>query len=184
MTITTDYNKHRRPSHGSGQFNYSNTGSRNQARKDITAAQQLLHEEATQFNPRSIWGNPARNNLFNSGRGRSFDQYQSHFANKNEDNYLKNGSTGTTSRRNWQNTGNNPRSPPVQRQDPQPSRQYQPSRFFTPEISVFRRSSSQESGGLVPYEQQFPRTIDQSSSHAVRLTTKDQSINALSDLCP
>ena len=53
-----------------------------------------------------------------------------------------------------------------------------------PDNSVFRRSNSQDSSGFVPYEQRFPRTNDQSGSHTVRFTTTDDSINALSDLCP
>ena len=59
-----------------------------------------------------------------------------------------------------------------------------PSLSSTPNNSVFRRSSSQESGGFVPYEHRFPRTIDQSDFHAVRFTTTENSINVLSDLCP
>ena len=73
VTFTKDYNKRREPSHGSGQFNYNKTGSKNQARRDITDAQQSTYEEATQFYPRNNWDNPARNISFNSGRGRSFD---------------------------------------------------------------------------------------------------------------
>ena len=38
--------------------------------------------------------------------------------------------------------------------------------------------------GFVPYEQRFPRTNDQSGSHAVRFTKREDSINVLSDLCP
>ena len=120
----------------------------------------------------------------NSGRGRQFDQYQNQFVSRNDDKDYRNGSTGAPSRGTWQNIGSNSRSPSGQRRDPQPSRQYEPSRSSTPDNSVFRRSSSQESGGFVPYEQPFPRTIDQSGSHAVRFTTTDDSLNALSDLCP
>ena len=184
VTFSEDYNKRRGPSHGSGQFTYNNSGNRNQAGRDITDAQQLTYDGATQIRTRSNWGNPARNNTFNTGRGRPFNRYQNQFVTRKDDNDYRNGSTGAPSRRTWQNFGSNPRSPSGPRQDPQPNRQYQPSRSSTPDNSVFRRSNGQEFGGFVPYEQRFPRTNDQSSSHAVRFTTTDDSINALADLCP
>ena len=59
--------KRRGPSRGSGQFTYENTGNRNQAGRDITDAQQSTYDGASQFHPRSIWGNPAWNNTVNSG---------------------------------------------------------------------------------------------------------------------
>ena len=184
VTFTNDYNKRRGPSHGSGQLTYSNTRNRHRAGRDITDKQQSTYDGATQFHQRSIWGNPTRNNTFNSGRGQPFNRCQNQFVIRNDDNDYRNGSTGAPSRGTWQNTGTNPRSPTGPRRDPQPSRQYQPSRSSTPDSSVFRRSNSQESGGFVPYEQRFPRTNDQPSSHAVRFTTTEDSINALSDLCP
>ena len=183
VTFTNNYNKRRGPSHGSGQFTYSNTGNRHQAGRDITDTQQSTYDGDTEFHPRSNWGNPTRNNTFNSGRGRPFNRYQNQFVSRNDDNDYRNGSTGAPSRGKWQNIGSNPRSPSGPRRDPQPSRQYQPSRSSTPDNLVFRRSNSLESGIFVPYEQCFPRTKAQSSSHTVRFTT-DDSINALSDLCP
>ena len=170
--------------HGSGQFSYSNTGNRHQAGRDITDTQQSTYDGATQFHPRSNWGNPARNNTLNSGCGRSFNQYQNQFVGRNDDNDYRNGSTGSPSRGTWQNIGSNSRSPSGPRREPQLSRQYQPSRSSTPDNPVFRRYNSQESGGFVPYEQRFPRTNDQSNSHSVRFTTPEDSINVLSDLCP
>ena len=184
VTFTNDYNKRRGPSHGSGQFTYNNTGNRHQAGRDITDTQLSTYDGATQFHQRSNWGNPTGNNTFNSGRGRPFNRYQNQFTNNNDDNYYGNGPTGTPSRGTWQNIGTNPRSPSGPRRDSQSNRQYQPSRSSTPDNSVFRRSNSQESGGFVPYEQRFLRTNDQSSSHAVRFTTTDDSINAFSDLWP
>ena len=123
VTFTIDYNKRPRPSHGSGSFNCNNTWNRNQAGRDITDAQQLTYEGGTQFYQRINWGNPARNNSFNSGRGRPFDRYQNQFVNRNDDKYHRNGSTGTASRRTWQNIGTNPRSPSGPRRDTQPSQQ-------------------------------------------------------------
>ena len=184
VTFTNDYKKRRVPSHGSGQFTYNNIGNRNQAGRDITDTQQSTYDGATQFHPRSNWGNLPRNNTFNSGRGRPFNRYQNQLVNRNDDNDYRNGNTGAPSRGNWQNTGSNPRSPSGPRRDPQRNRQYQPSRSSTPDNSVFRRSNSQESGGFVPYEQRFPRRNDQSGSHAVQFTMTDDSINALSDVCP
>ena len=184
VTFTNDYNKRRGPSHGSGQFTYSNTGNRHQAGRDITDTQQSTYDEATQFHPRSNWGNPTRNNTFNSGRGRPFNRYQNQLVNRNDDNDYRNGSTRAPSRGNWQNIGSNPRSPSGPRRDPQQNRQYKPSRSSTHDNSVFQRSNSQESGGFVPYEQRFPQKNDQSDSHAVRFTTTEDSINVLSDLSP
>ena len=69
VAFTNDYNKRREPSHGSGPFNYNNTGSRNQARREITDAQQSTYDGATKSSPRNNWGNPARNISFNFGRG-------------------------------------------------------------------------------------------------------------------
>ena len=184
VTLTKTYHKRRRLSHGSAQFNYNNTGNRNQAGRDITAAQESTYEGATQFFPLNNWDNLVRSNSFISGRGRPFDRYQNQFLNRKDDNYHRNGSTGTPLRGTWENNGGNPRSLSFPRQDPQPIRRYQPSRSSTPENLVFRRSTSQESGGFVPFEQRFPRTKDPPSSHAVRFTTTEDSINALSDLCP
>ena len=156
VTFTNDYNKRRGPSHGSGQFTYNIFGNRHQAGRDITDTQQSTSDGAT----RSNWGNPTRNNTFNSGRGRPFNRYQNQFVSRSDDNDYRNGPTGAPSRGTWQNIGTNPRSPSGPRRDPQQNRQYQPSRSRTPDNSVFRRSNSQESGGFVPYEQRFPRTND------------------------
>ena len=182
--FTNDYNKRRGPSHGSGQFTYSNTGNRHQVGRDITDTQQSTYDGATQFHPRRNWINPTRNDTFYPGRGRPFNRYQNQFVSRKDDNDYRNGSTGEPSRGTWQNIGSNPRSPSGPRRKPQPSRRYQPSRSSTPDNSVLRRSNSHESGSFVPYEQRFPRTNDQSSSHSIRFTTTDDSINALSDLCP
>ena len=184
MTFRNDYNKRRGPSHGSGQFTYSNIRNRHQAGKDKTDTQQTTYDEATQFLPRSNWGNPIRNNTFNSGRGQPFNRYQNQFVSRNDDNDYRHGSTGAPSRGTWQSIGSNTRSPSGQRRNPQPIRQYQPWRSSTPDNSVFRQSNSQESGDFVPYKQRFPRTNDQSGSHEVRFTTTEDSINVLSDLCP
>ena len=183
-TFTNDYNKRRGPSQGSGQFTYNNIGNRHQAGRDMPDTQQSTYDGATQFHPRSNWGNSPRNYTFNSGGGRPFNRYQNQFFNRNEHNDYRSGFTGAPSRGNWKNIGSNPRSPSGPRRDPQQNRQYQPSRSSTPDNSVFRRSNSQESGSFVPYEQRFPRTYDQSVSHSVQFTTTDDSINALSDLCP
>ena len=184
VTSTNDFNKRRGPSHGSGQFIYSNIGNKHQAGRDITDTQQSTYDGVAQFHPQINWSNPTRNNVFNSGRGRPFNWYQNQFVSRNDDNDYRNGSTEAPSRGTWLIIGNNPRSPFGPRRDLQQSRQYQPSLSSTPDNSVFRRTNSQESGGFVPYEQRFPRTNDQSSSHTVRFTTTDDSINALSDLCP
>ena len=122
VTFTNDYNKRRGPSHGSGQFNCNNTGNRNPMRRDTTDTQPSTYEGATHFYQRSNWGNPGRNNSFNPSRGRPFDRYQNQFANRNDDNYHKNGSSGTPTRGTWQNIGTNPRSPSGPRQDSQPNR--------------------------------------------------------------
>ena len=98
VTFTNDYHKRRGPGHGSGQFNYNNTASRNPMRGDITDTQPSTYEGATPFYPRNNWGNPSRNNQFNSGRGRPFDRYQNQFANRNDDNYHRNGPTRTPTR--------------------------------------------------------------------------------------
>ena len=184
VTFTNDYNKRRGHSQGSGQSTYSNTGNRHQAGREITDTQQSTYYGATQFYPRSNWGNPTRNNTFNSGRGRPFSRYQNQFVSRNDDNDYRHGSTGAPLGGTWQNIGTNPRSPSGPRRDPQPSRQYQPSPSSTPDNSKFRRSDSQEFGCFVPYEQRLPRTNDQYSSHAVRFTTTDDPINAFSNLCP
>ena len=128
VTFTNDYIKRRGPSHGSGQFTYNNTGKKNQAGRDIIDTQQSTYDGATQFHRGSNWGNPTRNNTFNSGRGRPFNRYQNQFVNRNDDNDYRNGSTGAPSRGTWRNIGSNPRSSSGPRRDPQPSRHYQPSR--------------------------------------------------------
>ena len=184
VTFTNDSNKRGGSSHGSGQFTYNNIGNRHQAGRDIPDTQQSTYDGATEYHPRSNCGNPPRNNIFNSGRGRPFNRYQNQFVNRNDDNDYRNSFTGAPSRRNWQNIGSNPRSLSGPRRYPQQNRQYQPSRSSTPDNLVVRRPNSQETGGIVPYEQRFPRTNEQSGSDAVRLTTTDDSINALSDLCP
>ena len=107
VTFTNDYNKRRKPSHGSGQLNYNNTENRNQARRDTTDTQKSAFEGATQFYPRNNWGNPARNNSFNSGRGQSIDGYQNQLANRNDYNYLRNDSSGTPTKGTWQSIAAN-----------------------------------------------------------------------------
>ena len=144
----------------------------------------MTYDGTTQFHRRNICDNPARNNILNSARGQPFDRYQNQFVSRNDDNYHRNRSNGTPLRGTWQNIGTNPRSLSGPRGDPQPSRQCQPSRSRAPYISVFRQSNSQKSGSFVPYEQRFPRTNDQSGSHAVRFTITEDSINVLSNLCP
>ena len=109
--FTNDYNKRRRPSHGSDEFVYNNSGNRNQAGRDITGPQQSTYDGVTQFHPRSNWGNPTRKNSSISGRRRPFNQYQNQFLSRNDDNDYRNGSTGAPSRGTWQNIGTNPRSP-------------------------------------------------------------------------
>ena len=138
VTITSEYNKRRGPSHGSRQFIYNNTGYTHQAGRDIADTHQSTYDGATQFHPRNNWGNPTRNFTFNSGCGRPFNRYQNQFGSRNDDNYYRNGSTGAPSRGTWQNIGNNPRSLSGPRRDPQQNRQYQPRRSSTPDNSVFR----------------------------------------------
>ena len=72
LTFTNDYKKRRGLNHGSRQFTYNNTGNRNQAGRNITDVPQSTYDGATQFHPRSNWGNLTRNNSFNSGRGGPF----------------------------------------------------------------------------------------------------------------
>ena len=105
VTFTNDYKKLRGPSHGSGEFTYNNTGNRHQAGRDITDTHQSTYDGTTHFHPRSIWGNPTRNNTFNSGGGRPFNRYQKQFVSRNDDNDDRNGSTGAPSKRTWQNIG-------------------------------------------------------------------------------
>ena len=150
VTFTNDYNRRRGPSHGSGQFTYNNSGNRYQTGRDLPDTQQSIYDGATQFHPRSNWGNPTRNNTFNYGRGRQFNRYQNQFIRRNDDSDYGTDNTGAPSRGNWQNIGTNPRSPSGLRRDPPQNRQYQPSRSSTPDNLVFRRSNSQESGGFVP----------------------------------
>ena len=110
VTFTNDYNKRRGPSHGSGQFTYSNTRNRHQARRDITDTQQSTYDGATQFHPQSNCGNPTRNNTFNSSRGRPFNRYRNQFDSRNDENDYRHGSTEAPSRGTWQNIGSHPRS--------------------------------------------------------------------------
>ena len=124
VTLTNDYNERRGPSHGSGQFTYTNTGNRHHAGRDISDTQQLTYDGATQFHSRSNWANPTRTNTFNSGRERPFNRYQNQFVSWNDDNDYRNSSTGAPSRGTWQNIGSNPRSPSGPRRETQPSRQY------------------------------------------------------------
>ena len=124
VTFWNGYNKHRRNSLGSGQFKYEHTGSRNQVTWEMADLQQSTYEGATQLKLRNTWGNPAKNNSFNSGRGRSFQRYQNQFANRNDNNYHSNGSTGNPTNGTWQIFGINPRSASGSRRDAQPSRLY------------------------------------------------------------
>ena len=118
VTFTNDYNKRRGPSHGCGQFTYNNSGNGYQGGKDLPDTQQSTYDGATQFHPRSIWGNPTRNNTFSSGSGRPFNRYQNQFTRRNDDNDYGTGNNGAPSRVTWQNIGTNPRSPSGPRRDP------------------------------------------------------------------
>ena len=98
VTFTNEYYKRRGPSHWSGQFTYVKTRNRNQAETDIPDAQQSTCDGATKFRRRSNWDNTARNNTFNSDRGRSFDRYQNQFVSRRDANYHRNCSTAIPSR--------------------------------------------------------------------------------------
>ena len=123
-------------------------------------------------------------NSFNSGSGWLFDWHQNQLANRNDDKYHRNFSTGSPIRGAWQIIETYPRSPSGQRRDPQQKQQYHSSRYSTPDISVFRRTSDQGPSEFVPYEQWIPLTNEQPSSNAVGVTTKDDSIIELSVHCP
>ena len=86
VRFTNDYNKRRGPSHGSGQFTYNNIRNRHKAGRDIPDTQQSTYDGATPFHPRNIWGNPPRNDTFNSGRGGPLNRYQNQSVNRNDDN--------------------------------------------------------------------------------------------------
>ena len=46
------------------------------------------------------------------------------------------------------------------------------------------RSDNRSTTSFTPYEQKFPQNNNQTSSNVVRLTTTDDTINELSDICP
>ena len=151
VTFTNDYNKRPGPSNGSVQFTYNNIGNRHQAGRDIPDTQQSTYDGATQFHPRNNWGNPPRNNTFNSGRGdRSIDIRISSFT---EMMTMTIGTALPKPRREEtdRTLGAIHVLLLVRDKDPQHNRKYQPSRSKTPNTLVFRRSKSQKTGGFGPY---------------------------------
>ena len=184
VTFTNDYNKRRGPSHGSGQFTYSSTGNRHQAGRYLTDKQQLTYDGATQFHTRSNWGNLTRNNTFNSGRGRPFIPYQNQFVSRKDDNDYRNGSTGAPSRGTWQNFGaihvlfliRDEIHSQVDSISPRGQVHL-----------IIRNSDDPTAKNLAassPMNSPSRESMTKSGSHAVRFTTTDHSINALSDFCP
>ena len=87
-------------------------------------------------------------------------------------------------KRNWRNNGNFSRSPVTQTTNFSQSISNSEQRNDQPKNYVFRKSDNGFTTGFIPCEQEFPQNNNQTSSDVVRLTTTDDAINELSDLCP
>ena len=172
VMFTNEYIKRRRPSRGSGHFNYNKTGNQNHTRRNINDLNQQTDNAAIQFPARNTWNCSARKVSFNSFRGRSFDQYQNQSTNRNDDTYYRYGYSGN-SRGTWKSYGTYPRSPSGLRQDPRQNRQYQLSRPTTTDHSAFRQLNGHELSGFGPHDQRFPIKNDQLLSNASRFAATE-----------
>ena len=179
VTFTQDYNKKRGPYHGSEQWtrgqgfqrknqNYNNDRFR---RNSATTYQSFSPK------PNSAYGDNNPNN------GRSYDQRQNQSFNRNDGNRSRNGSFNN-SNGNWRNHGNFSRSPSTQRGDFSQNNSYRQPRTDQRNNSAFHRPGNRTTTSFTPYDQKFPQNNNQTASNVVRITTTDDTINEISDLCP
>ena len=171
VTFTQNYNKKRGPDHGSEQWtrgqdflrrnqNYENDGNR-------------------KFSPRPSFA--YENNLSNNRR--SYDQRPNQPFNRHDGNLPRNGSFNNSSE-NWRNNGKFFPSPLTQRRDFSQKNSNRHPRSDQHNNSAFRRSDNRPTTSFTSYEQKFLQNDNQISSNVVRLTTTDDTINEISDLCP
>ena len=131
------------------------------------------------FSPRPNFANG--NNHPNNGR--SYDQRQKQSFHRNDRSRSRNAFFNNQNGK-WRNNGNFSRCPPTPNRNFSQNNSYRQPKTGQPNNSAFRRSDNGPTIDFTPYEQKFPQDINQTSSNVVRLTTTDDTINEISDLCP
>ena len=179
VTFTQDYNKKRRPDHGSDQ------GARGQ---DFQRRNQNYNNDGFMRNSPPTYQSfsPRPNFAYRNDRPdnrRSYDQRPSQKINRSDANRSRNGSFNN-SNRNWRNNGSFSRSPTTQGRVYSQKCSYCQPGSDQPNNSAFRRSDNRPTTSLTPYKQKFPKKNNRTASNVVRFTTTDDTINEKSDLCP
>ena len=179
VTVTQDYNKKRRPDHGSEQWTKG---------QDFQKRNQNYNNDGPTRNFPTSYRNfsPMPNFVYETNylnKRRSYDQRPNQSFNRNDGNRSRNGSFSNQNG-NWRNNGNLSRSPSNPRRDFSQNKSYRQPRCNQPNNPAFRRSDNQPRTSFTPYEQKFPQNNNQTSSNVVRFTTTDDTINELSDVCP
>ena len=178
VTFTQDYNKKRRPDHGSEQWTRGQDFQRRNQNFTDDRFRRNSPNTYQNFSPRPNF--TYRNNSSNDRK--SYDQRPNQSFNRSGGNRSRNESF-TSQNGNWRNNGNFSHSPSNPRRDSQNNSYRQP-RNDQPNNSAFRRSDSRSTTSFTPYEQKFPQNNNQTSSTVVRFTTTDGTINELSNFCP
>ena len=179
VTFTQDYNKKRRPDHGSEQWTRGQDFQRRNQNFTNDSFRRSSPNTYQNISPRTIF--TFRNNSLNDRR--SYDHCLNQSFNRNDGNRSRNGSFNNQNG-NWRNNGNLSRSASNPRRDFSQNNSYRQPRGDQPNNSAFRRSDNRPTTSFTPYEQKFPQNNNQTSSNVVRFTTTDDTINELSDFCP
>ena len=179
VTFTQDYNKKRGPDHGSQQWTRGQDFQRRNNNYNNDKFRRYSPDNYQNFSPtpKFAYGNDHPDN------GRSFDQRPNQSSNRNDGNRSRNGSFNN-SNGNWRTNGNFSRSPSTQRRDFSQNNPHRQPRSDQPNNSAFRRSDNRPTTSFTPYEQKIPQSNNHTSSNVVRLTTTNDTINELSELCP
>ena len=151
VTFTQDYNKKRRPDHGSEQWTRGQDFRRRNRNFTNDSFGRSSLNAYQSFSPRPNFA--YRNN--NSNDRRSYDQRPNQSFNRSDGNRSRIESFNNQNG-NWRNNGNFSRSPSTPRRDFSQNNSYRQT-SDQPNNSAFRRSDNRPPTGLTSYEQKFPQ---------------------------
>ena len=180
VTFTQDYNKKRGPDHGSEQWTRVQIFQKKEIRTTLTmdfGEKPLLLIRISLRDQTSHMGTTIRtreHHMINAQINHSTEAMDIDLQMKFFNNQKK----------NWRNIGNFSRSPVTETRKFSQIIYNSEQRSDQPKHYALRKSDNRFTTGFTPCEQEFPQNINQTSSDVVRLTTTDNAINELSDLCP
>ena len=179
VTFSQDYNKKRGPDDGSGQWTRGHDFQRKIQNYNNDGPTRIFPTTCRNFSPRPnfVYENNLSNNRISCDRRPNQSSKRGN-GNRSRTEFFNN------SNGNWRNNGNFSLSPSAQRRDFSQNISYRQPRGNQPNNSAFRRPDNRPKTSFTPYEQKFPQDKNQTSSNVVRITTTDDTINELWDLCP